>query len=97
MTARLPFSDTRLMSLSEAEFKASIGKLGTHRMREASPVFDVGSGTVTIHYRAAPPKVFGGLLSLPQAHITLEFENVDAAARAAFIDRFDIALQRGGG
>jgi hypothetical protein len=46
---------------------------------------------------SAPPKVFGGLLSLPQANITLVFDGADEATRAAFIDRFDIAFQRGGG
>ena len=97
MKARLPFSDSRLMSLSVSEFKASIEKLGPHRMSGESPVFDLPGGTVMIRYAAAPPKVFGGLLSLPQAHITLVFDGADEHARAAFVDRFDIAFQRGGG
>lgn len=98
MTARLPFSDMRLMSLSAQEFEASIAKLGAHR-RSASgfPIFDLANGSVEILYAAAPAKIFGGLLSLPQAHVTLVFEGADDAERAAFVHLFDIAFQRGGG
>lgn len=97
MTARLPFSDSRLMSLSLSEFKASIAKLGPHRTIGEIPVFDIAGGTVAVRYEPAPPKVFGGLLSLPQAHIKLVFDGVEERDRTAFIDRFDIAFQRGGG
>lgn len=98
MTPRLPFADTRLMSLSQAEFAASIAKLGTHGISaEGFPVFDAGKGSVEVIYKPAPPKTFGGLLALPQAHITLAFKDCDEAARATFVHRFDIAFQRGGG
>ena len=98
MTPRLPFADTRLMSLSKSEFDASIGKLGDHRRSAAGfPVFALGTGSVEIRYAEAPAKVFGGLLQLPQAHITLAFAGVNEADRAAFVHRFDIAFQRGGG
>jgi hypothetical protein len=98
MSPRLPFSDMRLMSLSAQEFEASIRKLGCHRMSASGfPVFDLGGGSVEIRYEAAPPKTFGGLLSLPQAHVTLVFERAGDGERAAFVHRFDIAFQRGGG
>lgn len=98
MTPRLPFADTRLMSLSHGEFEASISKLGPHgTSRDGFPVFDLGNGTVEIRYSPAPPKTFGGLLALPQAHVTLAFEGTSDAERAAFVHRFDIAFQRGGG
>jgi hypothetical protein len=98
MSSHLPFADARLMSLSESEFQASLAKLGPHRKSAAGfPVFDLASGCVEILYAPAPPKTFGGLLSLPQAHITLAFDGADEASRAAFVHRFDIAFQRGGG
>lgn len=98
MNSRLPFADTRLMSLSESEFQASIAKLGPHRISAAGfPMFDLGRGSVEIRYTPAPPKTLGGLLALPQAHITLAFDGADEHARAAFVHRFDIAFQRGGG
>lgn len=98
MSARLPFADTRLMSLSAQEFEASIAKLGPRGKSAAGfPVFDLAHGSVEVQYAPAPPKVFGGLLSLPQAHVTLVFEGADEAARAQFVHHFDIAFQRGGG
>lgn len=98
MSPRLPFAATRLMSLSHAEFEASIAKLGAHtRSADNFPVFDLRSGCVEVRYVSAPPKTFGGLLALPQAHVTLAFEGADEAARDAFMHRFDIAFQRGGG
>lgn len=98
MNARLPFADTRLMSLSQSEFEASIAKLGPHRTSGSGfPLFDLAVGCVEIRYVPTAPKTFGGLLALPQAHITLAFDGADDASRAAFIHRFDIAFQRGGG
>lgn len=98
MTPRLPFANTRLMSLSQSEFDASIAKLGPHRKSESGfPVFDLATGSVEIRFAPAPPKTFGGLLALPQAHITLAFDGADDASRAAFVHRFDITFQRGGG
>ena len=98
MTARLPFSDARTMSLSASEFAASIAKLGAHRLTpEGHPIFILDAGSVQIRYEEAPPKLLGGLLSLPQARVTLEFSEVSDAARTAFLNRFDIAFQRGGG
>ena len=87
------------MSLSAQEFAASIAKLGPHRISASGhPVFDLGErGSVEVCFAPAPSKTLGGLLALPQAHITLAFENAADAARAAFIHRFDIAFQRGGG
>jgi hypothetical protein len=98
MSPRLPFADKRLMSLSAQEFETSVGKLGAHRKSaEGFPVFDLTGGSVEIRYAPAPPKTFGGLLSLPQAHVSLVFEGAGDAERAAFVHRFDIAFQRGGG
>ena len=86
------------MSLSELEFKASISKLGPHgKSRDGFPVFDLGRGSVEVRYTPAAAKTFGGLLSLPQAHISLVFEGASDAERAGFVHRFDIAFQRGGG
>ena len=86
------------MSLSRAEFDASIAKLGNHATSaDGHPVFAIQTGTVEIRYRAAASKTLGGLLALPQAVVTLAFSGSDPAAEAAFIHRFDIAFQRGGG
>ena len=86
------------MSLSKAEFAASIAKLGPHMLSAAGhPVFALSQGCVEIHYAEAPPKTLGGLLALPQAIVTLAFAGETAAGRDAFVRQFDIAFQRGGG
>jgi hypothetical protein len=93
-----PFTGERIMSISLAEFQASIAKLGPHRLNCAGhPVFDLDDGRVEIQFSPLPAKTLGGLLALPQASITLVFLDVENAARAEFVRRFDIAFQRGGG
>ena len=93
-----PFSNTRIMSLSASEFAVSIAKLGAHTLSDAGhPVFAVEDGSVEIQFAPAPKKTLGGLLALPQAVVTLAFVGGSAAAREAFVHRFDIAFQRGGG
>ena len=97
-TGPSPFARERIMSLSRAEFEASIAKLGPHTVSaDGHPVFALKHGTVEIRYRAAAAKTLGGLLALPQAVVTLAFSDSIPAAEAAFIHRFDIAFQRGGG
>lgn len=55
-------------------------------------------GVAEIVFHALPPRrIGGGLLALPQARVTITLEGVDAAAAQAFLRRFDIAFQRGGG
>ena len=99
MSRASPFADRRLMSISRNEFATSIAKLGCHRTSASGhPVFDLdGNASVEIHFADAPPKTLGGLLALPQAVVTLVFSDSNNAARDAFVRRFDIAFQRGGG
>lgn len=93
-----PFANRRTMSLSGAEFAASIAKLGAHRTSAGGfPVFDLEEGAVEIRFEPATSRTLGGLLSLPQAVVTLVFEGASSKAQADFIRRFDIAFQRGGG
>jgi hypothetical protein len=37
------------------------------------------------------------LVRLPRLHVSFRFEDVEAQARRAFMERFDLYLQRGGG
>lgn len=99
MTRARLYADRRVMSLSTAEFAASIAKLGTHLTTTAGhPVFDLApAGRVTVSFEPVAPKTLGGLLVLPQAIVTLTFEDATDAACDAFVHRFDIAFQRGGG
>lgn len=97
-SARLPFGVVRTMSLSAGEFAASISKLGPYTLSASGhPIFDLSEGRVEVQYAPAPSKIFGGLLALPQAIVSLSFDGASETSKAEFLHRFDIAFQRGGG
>lgn len=55
-----------------------------------------GGGTLTLRWQALPPRQIA-LMRMPRLHVDYVFDGVDAAARSAFMKRFDLVLQRGGG
>ena len=101
------FGTTRkLMSISRAEFEASA------RALDRSVVLDVstdgivaryargtgGGGAAIARYTPLPPRTIGGgLLTLPQANVTLAFEGLSEAEQRAFQISFETSFQRGGG
>lgn len=85
------------MSLSRAEFKATLAILLGRDTEATGAIEPLDQGRVTIAYREEAPATLGGLLSLPRATVTLTFENVAEAARKDFLARFDRTFQRGGG
>jgi hypothetical protein len=94
----------KLMSISRAEFAASARGLdpavGLSDEGETClarfALADGGFASVRCEPRA-PRVIGGGLLSLPQADVTLTFEGTHPAAEEAFLKRFEICFQRGGG
>ncbi len=67
--------------------------------REPTPdrlVVCVGAGTLTIGWTVLQPRVIA-LVRLPRMHVRFAFDRVAADERAAFMRRFDLHLQRGGG
>lgn len=89
----------RLMTLSEAEFIRSIAALlpPGSAVENGCAVATLGSGRVTITYEPLTSLRLGQSLQLPRARIVLAFEEAVAAEREAFLARFDLAFQRGGG
>ena len=57
----------------------------------------LGPGRVRLRFEPLAPVRLGGLLELPRARLLIEFRDVDAGDREAFLDRFDLAFRRGGG
>lgn len=55
-----------------------------------------GGGTLTLRWQPMAPRRIA-LLSLPRLQLAFAFEGADAAARTAFMQRFDLYTQRGGG
>ena len=56
----------------------------------------IGPGTLVIDWQVLPPRVIA-LIRLPRMAVRFRFQAVEAPARNAFMKRFDLHLQRGGG
>jgi hypothetical protein len=89
----------KLMSISRAEFLASLEHVGGAREVSVgywtSPL--EGGGTADIHFEPVAGVRLGGLLELPRARVSIVLNGGSASARSAFMHRFDLAFQRGGG
>jgi hypothetical protein len=59
-------------------------------------VISVGAGEVRLTLRERPPRRIA-LVVLPVLAVRFGFEGLDAAARDAFLARFDLYTRRGGG
>ena len=102
MTAHPTATIEKMMTLSAAEFAKSMAAfVGPHVVianASASVAITESGGSATIAYHPLPPRrVGGGLLELPQAKVTITLTDVPPAEAEAFLRRFDIAFQRGGG
>lgn len=89
----------KVMALSEREFINSVCALlppeaGATGLQVSIPL---AAGRVTIAYEALPSARLGQSLELPRARVVLTFVDISDAEREAFLARFDIAFQRGGG
>ena len=56
----------------------------------------IGPGTLVIDWQVLPPRVIA-LIRLPRMAVSFRFQSVEAEQRQAFMKRFDLHLQRGGG
>jgi hypothetical protein len=99
MQSHYPAHFERDMAITLAEWLASLPRaIGEHAWEQESgrARVRVGSGTLQLAWREAPPRRIA-LLALPRLQVSFKFENVDDAARAAFMKRFDLYMYRGGG
>lgn len=56
----------------------------------------IGQGALVIDWQVLTPRVIA-LIRLPRMAVRFRFQAVEASARNAFMKRFDLHLQRGGG
>jgi hypothetical protein len=56
----------------------------------------IGDGALGLKWQQAPPRVIG-LVSIPVLQVSFRFAGLDDAQRYAFMKRFDLYMQRGGG
>ena len=99
MQSHYPAHFGRDMASTEAEWlarlPAAIGDLDWHREGGCARV-RIAGGTLHLSWRVAPPLRIA-LLELACLHADFAFENVGDEARHAFMKRFDLYMQRGGG
>ncbi|MGZ5193834.1 MAG: hypothetical protein ACXWJM_00230 [Ramlibacter sp.] len=56
----------------------------------------IGEGELQLDWRVGEPRSIAQV-RLPRLHVTYRFDGLDAGARFAFMKRFDLYMQRGGG
>jgi hypothetical protein len=94
-----PETFERDMACTEAEWRAWLpAAVGEHRYQQGQHEVQVqmGSGTLQLQWQAQPPRVIA-LVRLPRLLVRFAFRNVSDAERTAFMRRFDLYTQRGGG
>ena len=88
----------KLMSLTPSEFAASAARLANRDIAPGESVSEaLGTGRVEISCAPSASVRLGGLLELPRAVVTISFHDVSDDDREAFMRRFELAFQRGGG
>lgn len=92
----------KIMTLSQSEFANSIAAFAGPDAGKAAaaggPVsIPAGDATVMITFTKIQGFSFGGLVEMPRARVLIDLSAVPPAEAAAFMRRFDIAFQRGGG
>ncbi|MGB1109159.1 MAG: hypothetical protein ACPG4N_02320 [Gammaproteobacteria bacterium] len=89
----------RLMGCSRSEFhhsvKALLPESGWTRNGE-SYRWEIGNGSVELEAGEQTVQRIASL-ELPRLNVVLRFRGVNEEAKAAFLRRFEIAFQRGGG
>lgn len=94
-----PVRFTREMAFSRDEWLRALPEaVGAYPVSVGEGVADVriGEGGLSLRWHAAPARRIA-LLALPRLVVGFEFEGLDAAARDAFMKRFDLYMHRGGG
>lgn len=88
----------KLMSLTTSEFAAAASRLVNRDIAPGASVSEaLGTGRVAISCAPGASVRLGGLLELPRAVVTISFHDVSDDDREAFMRRFELAFQRGGG
>ena len=89
----------REMGCSEAEWLMWLpAAIGDHESRRQGNTLIIAlpPGTLTLEWRAGEPRAIAQV-RLPRLHVNFRFEGLAAQQRLAFMKRFDLYMQRGGG
>ncbi|HEX4894388.1 MAG TPA: hypothetical protein VFV47_13975 [Hyphomicrobiaceae bacterium] len=87
------------MSITREDFERSLALFapGVQLDADGRAVVATDSGSARLLFEGLGKRRLGGLLSMPQARITLDLSGLPEPEREPFLRRFDIAFQRGGG
>jgi len=89
----------RDMACSEADWLRWLPEaIGPHfwKQQEGSAGVRIGDGALGLKWQVAEPRVIAQV-QMPRLLVQFRFAGVDEAARHAFMTRFDLYMQRGGG
>ena len=89
----------REMACTEAEWLGWLpAAIGAHvwRREGAAVTVQIGGGRLSITWQAGEPRVIA-LMRLPRLELRFRFDGLGDAERLAFMKRFDLYMQRGGG
>lgn len=89
----------REMACTEAEWLRWLPPaIGQHSWQQepGRALVTIGSGMLELQWRAVEPHPIA-LLRLPRLLVSFQFADVRASVRQAFMKRFDLYMQRGGG
>ena len=89
----------RDMGCTEAEWlgwlPAAMGDCPWQRSGSTA-VATIGAGRLHLRWQVMPPRVIA-LMRMPVLRVSFALEGLDADERYAFMKRFDLYMQRGGG
>jgi hypothetical protein len=89
----------REMGCTEAEWLMWLpAAIGDHRclMQPGKATVSISPGILRLDWYTGEPRVIAQV-RLPRLHVGFQFEGLDADQRLAFMNRFDLYMQRGGG
>lgn len=89
----------REMGCTEAEWLRWLpDAIGDHfwKQQTGSAGVRIGDGALGLKWEVMPPRVIA-LVQMPRMKVSFRFAGVDEATRQAFMKRFDLYMQRGGG
>jgi hypothetical protein len=66
------------------------------KLQEHAAGVRIGDGALGLKWQVGEPRVIG-LVKMPRLLVSFRFAGLDAAQRYAFMRRFDLYMQRGGG
>jgi hypothetical protein len=89
----------RDMGCTQAEWLRWLPEaIGAHPWQptEQAAQVQVGDGQLQLNWQPAAPRMIG-LVRMPRLLVSFRFSGLDDAQRHAFMKRFDLYMQRGGG